>query len=207
VAPSDVPVASFDSPDGVTELGPAAASPDPVERPLDGRVTAFLDTTWFAESFETIDESATADERSGHRVEVRSGMEGVVTPEIRAGVSVGITRKTARADFEEFIRADIEASATAIVFENHYIQGAFTVGKRDYDDNDPFISATTREDTFARVRLSYGLPLRLTEAFPEELEGVRLVPSVEYYHQDSNIPNFEFENLTTSLVISKDFSF
>lgn len=178
-----------------------------VERPLDGRVTAFVDTTWFAESFEGIEEDQSADERSGHRYEFRAGLQGTVTPEIRASVSLGATRKTARADFEEFTRADVAASTTAVVFENHFVQGALTVGHRDYDDNDPFISATKRHDTFVRARLSYGLPLRLTEAFPEELEGFRLVPSVEYYYQNSNIPNFEYDNLTTSLVISRDFSF
>lgn len=178
-----------------------------LERPLDGHVTAFLDGSWRVENFEEIDESTTADDRSGHRFEVRSGLEGVITPNVRASLSVGMTRKLAREDFEEYVEPEARASVTAIVFENHFVQGAVNVGRRHYDANDPFISATERRDTYARFRLSYGLPLRFSEDLPEALDGVRLVPSVEYYHQWSNIPNFEYDNFTTKLMVSKHFQF
>jgi tetratricopeptide (TPR) repeat protein len=178
-----------------------------VERPLDGRATAFIDTSWVAEQFEPIDESATADERSGSRLDLRSGLQGVLTPRVQATVSVGASRKFALREYEEYLRGDLRASVTAQVFDKHFVQARVTGGFRDYQDNDPFISARTRKDTFVRAQLGYGLPVRFTEALPEVLDSVHLVPAVEYYYQDSNIRNFEYDNFSASLKISTNFNF
>ena len=176
-----------------------------VERPLDGRATAFVDTSWVVEGFEPIDESATADERSGSRLDLRSGLVGAVTPGVRARLSVGASRKFARREFEEYLRGDIRASVTAQVFDRQFVQAGVTGGFRTYDNNDPFISARSRKDAFVRARLGYGVPVRFTDTLPEELDGIHLVPAVEYYYQDSNIRNFEYDNFTASLKLSASF--
>jgi hypothetical protein len=176
-----------------------------VERPLDGRATAFIDTSWAVEGYEPIEESATADERSGSRLDLRSGLVGALTPHVRAELSVGASRKFARQEYEEYMRGDIRASVTAQVFDRQFLQADLTGGFRSYDSNDPFISARSRKDSFVRARLGYGLPVRFTDALPDELDGVHLVPTVEYYYQDSNIRNFEHDNFTASLKLSANF--
>ena len=184
------------------------AGPDlRVELPLDGKATAFFEGSWYAESFDPIAESRTADDRSGYRAIGRVGLKATPRPPLLLKSYVQMTEKRAREDFEAFTGARLVAEGTLRVFDDHFVQLNGLVGLRDYRDNDPFISATERNDRFLRVRLGYGLPVPGAGQVAEELEDLMIVPSVTYYRQDSNIRNFEYENVTTSLMLTKTVDF
>ena len=178
-----------------------------VELPVDGKATIFAEGSWYAESFDPIAESRTADDRSGQRAEGRVGIKATPTPPLLVKSYLQVTEKRAREDFEAFTGTRLAAEGTLRVFDDHFVQLSGLVGLRDYDDNDPFISATARNDRFMRVRLGYGLPVPGAGQVAEELDDLMIVPSVTYYKQDSNIRNFEYENVTTSLMLTKTVDF
>ena len=184
------------------------AGPDlRLEMPLDGKATVFAEASWYAESFDPIAESLTAEDRSGHRAEGRAGVRAAPVPPLLLKGYVQVTEKRAREEFEAFTGARLVAEGTYRVFDDHFVQVNGMVGLRDYHDNDPFISASEREDTFARARLGYGFPVPGAERLAAELEDLMIVPSVTYYRQDSNIRNFEYENVTSSLMVTKTVDF
>lgn len=178
-----------------------------LEHPLKGNATLFAEGRWYAESFDPIFESQSADDRSGSRFEARAGLKAVPVPELLLKSYGQVTDKRAREDFEAYTGARLVGEGTYRVFDDHFVQLRGNVGIRSYDGNDPFISGRRREDIFYRVQLSYGLPVPGGDKLAEELEDVMIVPSVGYYRQNSNIRNYEYENITTSVMLTKKFEF
>lgn len=165
------------------------------------------------ESFHPIDESRTADDRTGFRYEFGAGVDYTVTPTNLLRVKGIVTRKHADEGFERYTGARVEATLTTLLFGDHFLQTGITLGHRSYDDPDTFFSSRTREDDFALVRLAYGLPLsfivrRITGAPPDKLfEDVLIVPSIELYRQNSNVTNFDYDNARLMLSLTKRFDF
>ena len=68
--------------------------------------------------------------------------------------------------------------------------------------------AMAREDQFLRARFAYGVPLSaFLAAAPAVLADIHLIPAFEIYRQQSNLPNFDYNNYKVSLMITKRFDF
>lgn len=128
-------------------------------------------------------------------------------------VSFNFIGKDGKVDFEDYYGFRLNASLTVGLFEGHFAQLTITAGRRDYDGPEAFVSpGLARTDQYGRARLTYGLPLNyligaLGGGAPGYLAGINVLPAVEYYKQSSNLPNFDYDNIKVSLMLSKKFDF
>jgi len=184
-----------------------------VKRRLNKDLLLRGETSLTYESFHGIRESQTASDRTGPRYEFGAGFDYTLTPVNLLRVMGIVTRKDAREDFEEYDGMRLEATLTTLLFGDHFLQTGLMLGYRSYDDPDTFLSSRTRRDEFALARLAYGLPLssvvrRVTGAPSDKLlEDVLVVPSIELYRQNSNITNFDYDNVRLMLSLTKRFDF
>lgn len=168
---------------------------------------------WRYEEFDAIIESPGADGRTGHRYEVGVGTTYRHAPSQILDVSFNFIGKDGKVDFEDYYGFRLNASLTVGLFEGHFAQLTITAGRRDYDGPEAFVSpGLARTDQYGRARLTYGLPLSyligaLGGGAPDYLAGINVLPAVEYYKQSSNLPNFDYDNIKVSLMLSKKFDF
>ncbi len=161
------------------------------------------------EDFDGILESMMAGERTGGRFDAGIGFDYTVSPRLLLSATGTYTRKLAVMTYEQYDGGLINASATTLLFGDHFLQGGISFGIRSYDAPDTFFSTTTREDRFAMVRLAYGLPVAsivraVSDAEPDPiLTDLMLVPVVELYRQNSSVTNFDYDNARFMLTLSK----
>ena len=168
---------------------------------------------WRYEEFDAIIESPGADGRTGHRYEVGVGTTYRHGPAQILDVSLNFIGKDGKVDFEDYYGFRLDVGLTVGLFEGHFVQLTLTAGRRDYDGPEGFVTPTqTRTDQYGRARVTYGLPLSyLIGAVggntPSYLEDINVLPAVEYFKQSSNLPNFDYDNIKVSLMLSKRFDF
>jgi hypothetical protein len=168
---------------------------------------------WRYEEFDAIVESPGADGRTGHRYEVGVGTTYRHGPAQILDVSLNFIGKDGKVDFEDYYGFRLDAGLTVGLFAGHFVQLTLTAGRRDYDGPEAFVSPfQTRTDQYGRARVTYGLPLSyLIGAVggdtPTYLADINVLPAVEYFKQSSNLPNFDYDNIKVSLMLSKRFDF
>lgn len=166
---------------------------------------------WTWEEFRGIFESPTADDRTGHRFDLLGAVNYVITPSHSTRVEVLLTSKYANKDFEAYDRAQIEGSYLFALTSEQFFRFSAAFGHRMYDAPDTFFSGRTREDTYYRLRGSYGVTAgTVARAFgitaPKPVREVILSPGVEYLKQNSSIINNKFDNLKVTFFVSKFFA-
>jgi hypothetical protein len=179
---------------------------------IDAKLLGNAAMRWRYEDFDGIREDAFAHERTGHRFELGAGLSYAHTASQILAVSLNFIRKTAEMEYEMYKGARVDAALTVGLFKDHFAQASVSAGMRDYDALEPIISLTqVRSDKFVRLRASYGVPLSsfLGDAGGDGalLSDISIVPSVEYYKQTSNLPNYEYDNFKVALMITKGFEF
>ena len=180
---------------------------------IDSKLAVNAGLRWRYEEFDAIIESPGADGRTGHRYEVGVGTTYRHAPTQILNVSFNFIGKDGKVDFEDYYGFRLDAGLTVGLFEGHFLQLTLTVGRRDYDGPEVFVSPfQTRTDQYGRARLTYGLPLTyligaVGGSAPTYLDGINVLPAVEYYKQSSNLPNFDYDNIKVSLMLSKRFDF
>ncbi len=160
------------------------------------------------ENFDPIAESLTAGDRTGHRYDVSAGGTYRFAPGRNLNFSATYTRKSAAMAFEAYEAFSVDGALIVAVFDQHFVQVLLSAGFRDYDAADPFVSIRTRQDQFLRARFAYGVPVSaFVASAPSALADIYLIPALEIYRQDSNLPNFDYNNFKVSLMITKRFEF
>ncbi len=190
-------------------LGPRLAA----KRRLNKNFLVRGETSFTHEKFKGIAESRRAPDRTGNRFQYGVGIDYTLSAKNLLRVTSTYTKKNAKETFEEFDGVRIGATLTTLLFGDHFLQSGVAVGFRTYDVPDPFFSSRTRRDEFIQLRFAYGLPFsaitrRLTGAEPSDFfKDVLVVPSLEFYRQNSNITNFDYDNARVMLTLTKRFDF
>lgn len=160
------------------------------------------------EDYDPIAESLTASDRTGHRYDVSLGGTYRFAPGRNFNISATFTRKSAAMAFEAYQGISVDGTLILALFDRHFLQVQLTGGLRGYDAFDPFIGLLAREDQYLRARLAYGVPISsFLDSLPPILANIHLIPSFELYRQQSNLPNFDYNNYKVSLMITKRFEF
>jgi hypothetical protein len=160
------------------------------------------------EDFDPIAESLTASDRTGHRYDVSAGGTYRFAPGRSFNFSATYTRKSAAMAFEAYEGISVDGALIVALFDRHFLQVQLSGGIRGYDAMDPFIGLLAREDQYLRARFAYGVPVAaFLASAPSILADIHLIPAFEIYRQQSNLPNFDFNNYKVSLMITKRFEF
>jgi tetratricopeptide (TPR) repeat protein len=172
----------------------------------DLRVT--LDSFAQYEGFYDTAASPTAGERSGWRTHGRLGL-GWNTQSVGIEIGFSLTRKEAEEAYEAYTAYTPDIRATLLLGQGQFVLGEFDYEIRRYDDNDPFVSRTIRDDTGVRLGLTYGVPLGTIfgDGFPAPLAPVNLLLSVEGNATDSNLDNYSYSNVRGQALLSRRFRF
>ena len=127
-----------------------------------------------------------------------------------AAVSLHVIDKQASARFEEYFGVRINPKFTWFLNSGAYVTANAAFELDDYETPNLFVSAKIRRDKIFSGGLQVGVPLVTligTDVYSEVLDGIRLVANAEYYRQDSNIQNFEYDNIRTQVFIVKRWNF
>ncbi len=117
-------------------------------------------------------------------------------------------------NFESYESYELSLDFTRILPADTFLTGSVTVEKQFYQGPDPFITQRTRHDLDTTYNLTYGVPVanittHLGESFvsPPFLEDVVLTVSVEYQNSNSNIPNFDYDNVRGQFLLNRRWDF
>ena len=157
------------------------------------------------------DEDSADEDRDGWRAHGGAGIRARFSDHNTFEAGATYHRREAESDPYSYDAVEISLSDRHLLGLGQYLLGEFTYWHLNYDE-ELEIDMPEREDDRFKVRLAYGLPVStLVKAFgadgPSALDTFNLQVSGSYYHQDSNIPNFDSENWSGELLLTKRFGF
>lgn len=160
--------------------------------------------------FQASDIAPTEDRRDGLRADLGIGIGYRFGPAHRSAVNYVHIVKAARAEFEAYHADELTLSHTWLLGQGQFVVGSFSFTDTRYEQADAFVSARTRHDRFYRLRAIYGTPVgTITRAagleLPAAVGDVTLSLLFEATRSDSNIPNYEYDNLRTQLLLTNRF--
>lgn len=184
------------------------------ERRLAPGIEGFADFGLTTQTFSSIRENTTSNERDGREA---SGMIGATWQVAPAHILSGDFQhydKSAKgaggAEFFSFYRDQLRLSHTWLMGGGQFLLSNFTFQRDRYEDSDPSVANITRQDETYRVRVTYGAPLSYifgNDLLWEELEDITFSPSMESLHTNSNLVNFEVTNYKLQAMLTKTWRF
>jgi hypothetical protein len=148
--------------------------------------------------------------RTGAEWRGGAGLRYVVTPEHRLTFAATGIRKEAREGFYDYYGA-------LVVLEHGWLLGRGMFLLTDvswegnwYDEADPNINATKREDHLLRVRTVFGVPFATLTGWdtaPRPLRDIGISVGFEYTRAFSNIDNYRYHNFRVTGALTKRFDF
>lgn len=182
--------------------------------PPDGLSGSF-DAELGYEDFSNTDDVPLASEQEGRYWLVKPGVTYVVNPSVRLSGALHHKDKQADKRFESYKTWGGEISLLQVYENNSYLVFDGALDFQKYRDFDPFISTSRqRSDRDWTVGVTYGMPLmnviRLIDddvELPAGWDDFDLALSGTYTRQDSNIPNFDYQNWRGQVLISKRWTF
>jgi hypothetical protein len=113
-------------------------------------------------------------------------------------------------DWESYDGPAVGLNHTWLLGEGAFLMTDLAGEYQDYDIADPFTGATERHDWIYRARATLGVPVKtlfMAEEWPEYLDGLTMTIYGEYYRADSNITNYDYDNVRAGATLSKRWEF
>lgn len=176
------------------------------------------------ESFRNISENATLAGRDGLRTDVEVGLGLWLSPRQRLTVTGEQTYKEANLRYQSYRLWRGRVRHTWYLDEGAFLDSSASYGVRLYRASDPLVSGTAspvnRREHPLRLRMTYGMPAgtlvdklgytvrgEATGAVRDFLENVTASATGEYLTQQSNIRNYEYDNLRAQVLLTKRYEF
>lgn len=156
---------------------------------------------WVAQDYKDTVDQPLGSFRNGSDLSIRPGITYEIGPQTIISGDLLFGNKTAEFDFEAFRDLGLGMSVTH-VFEGQQIDGWSLTGnaffrRSAYRDPDPFVDPNmTRRDNRYDASLGLSIPV---------IDDLSLALRARYTNNDSNIPNYEFDNTTLSVLTSYVF--
>jgi hypothetical protein len=160
--------------------------------------------------FNATDPSPSSRFRTGAEWRGGAGVRWTIVPEHRLTVSAAGIRKEAREGFFDYTGAYVSLEHGWLLGRGMFLLTNVSWEGDWYDEADPNINATKREDNIVRVRTIFGIPFATltgwTEA-PRPLRDVGISVGFEYTRAFSNIDNYRYHNYRVMTSLTKRFDF
>jgi len=182
------------------------------ERPVSANLVAFGEVELGYEQFNNSDNLPFSDEQTGRYLGGRVGGRYVLDPRTAFDGWYRIRQKEA-VGYETYVGHQFGARATRTLPRRAFVLLDASIERQLYDENDPFISTTNRQDTDWSLGATYGQPFGeivayATEAsLPEGWSDVIVSLNGEYQRTNSNIPNYDYDNWRAQVLFTKRFNF
>jgi hypothetical protein len=167
----------------------------------------------FSGEYQIFNATARADvsrERTGADWRGGIGVRWVVVPEHRLTLTATGIRKEARSGFFDYTGAKVDLEHGWLLGRGMFLLTNVSWEGQWYDEPDPNITPTKREDNILRVRTIFGVPFATLTGWstaPRPLRDVGLSVGYEYSRAFSNIDNFRYHNHRVMGSITKRFDF
>ncbi|MEQ8603865.1 MAG: tetratricopeptide repeat protein [Marivibrio sp.] len=176
------------------------------------------------ERFHNISENTTLIEQDGAFWRGEIGVGRWITPNHRLQISAATRSKDAAVRAESSRALSVELAHTWLLGEGAFLQSTGSWAMRQYRAPDADVVGTQapqrRREQPGRLRVTYGAPVGLlmdrlgyeaqgpaTEAVRAFAESVTMTASVEYLKQQSNIRNYEYENIQGRVLFTRLYEF
>ena len=182
------------------------------ERPIATDLLGFGEVELGHEKFNDTETLPFASEQSGRYVAARIGGRYVVNPQFAIDAWYRFRDKDA-IEYEAYQGHRLAARATHTLPKRAFVIAEASVERQLYEDNDPFVSPTKRQDNDYAVSLTYGQPLgelasyATDEKLPDGWSDVIVSLTGEYQKTGSKVPNYDYDNWRAQLLLTKRWGF
>jgi hypothetical protein len=183
------------------------------EYDVSSRLTLLARGEFADQDFHSTSSNPIRDQRDGWRAEGGGGFRTKITNRNVLQLEASYERKEADVSHFSYEGPQLHLRDRQALGKGQYLTAEFWYWHFDYDDPDPAVDPTTaREDDRFKVRGAYGLPLSTAFSainldLPKEIGAIRFEVSGSYYNQDSNIPNFDTDNFSGDVTLTRNFNF
>jgi len=161
-------------------------------------------TTLFAEVRDNYDDFVNTSEvpdigdERGIRFDATAGVEQILNPNMKLTASYTHEIKHAAQDYWEYQRDSIDLSHLWLLGRGTFLLSSLALHDDSYEQADPFISQTLRNDRTVRLGFTYGVPFDLIHPKLKDFLGT---VGYEYYRAFSTVENYAYiDNKVTALV-------
>jgi tetratricopeptide (TPR) repeat protein len=166
------------------------------------------------EDFQNTARTTTGNENDGYSFGLKTGLSIPLTPDIQFGSDAKVSRKYADIDFNSSTQFGYGASFTMPLNSTAIANLNLNLDYKFFDDPDPFVSSTKE-----RSDVTYSSGLNILFQMDKILEDIQWPDhqtfssgllgtiGVNYKRTESNLENFEFENTTFQISITKQIAF
>ena len=184
------------------------------EREFTPKIKAFASTRFSDQTFSPINETTTAQEQDGRQIEGRVGAAWAYSPTMRISGDLLHFDKRAKGsggiEFFSYDRDRVRLEHAWLLGEGQFLLNLLSYQLDRYDEPDATISARTRRDDIFRYRVTYGAPLGFffgAGTLWREIEDITFTASGEWFRANSNIANFDYDNLKVQGLLTKTWRF
>jgi tetratricopeptide (TPR) repeat protein len=150
------------------------------------------------------------DFQTGTDVGVTLGTDLFLGSDHRLTVSATHHAFSSDTPWEQFIGERANLNHTWLLGSGIFLLTDLSASYDNYRRPDPLIGQKEREDVILRARTTLGIPLNAlidAEHMPEVLDGLTFAVFGEYLRSESNIINFDYDNVRAGATISKRWQF
>lgn len=148
--------------------------------------------------------------RTGAEYRGGAGARWTIVPEHRLTLTASGIRKEAREGFFDYSGALISLEHGWLLGRGMFLLSNVSWEGDWYDEADPNINATKRNDNILRVRTIFGIPFATLTGWttaPRPLRDVGISVGFEYTRAFSNIDNYRYQNYRVMGALTKRFDF
>lgn len=148
--------------------------------------------------------------RTGAEWRGGAGVRWTIVPEHRVTLSAAGIRKEAREGFFDYSGALVSLEHGWLLGRGMFLLTNVSWEGDWYDESDPNINSTKREDNILRVRTIFGIPFATLTGWtdaPRPLRDVGISVGFEYTRAFSNIDNYRYHNYRVMGALTKRFDF
>lgn len=160
--------------------------------------------------FNATDASPSSRFRTGAEYRGGAGVRWTITPEHRVTLTAAGIRKEAREGFFDYSGAQVSLEHGWLLGRGMFLLGNVSWEGDWYDEADPNINTTKRQDNILRVRTIFGVPFATLTGWtdaPRPLRDVGISIGFEYTRAFSNIDNYRYHNYRVMGALTKRFDF
>jgi tetratricopeptide (TPR) repeat protein len=167
------------------------------------------------EHFRGITTSPSSVDRTGGRQEVHLGTTWTLSPVLQLNFEADVIRKNARQSYVAYDGYQLQGNLTYLMPQGQFFLFSASGELDIYDDPDLFVSASTRRDTIMRLRGTYGAPLGFFAdlvsgdqgTLPDYIADITFTGALQWLDNASNLPNYDYSNLSAQFLVSKRWEF
>lgn len=150
-----------------------------------------------------------AHERTGNKIEAEGGAIWRLDPRNILRGSVTLSGKDAEREFHSYTYGRAELSHIWLLGQGMFLISTASAALQDYDEADQRISPKTRKDNIYTARAAFGVPLI---TWMPQTEGTAfgdmvLSLTAQLTHQDSNITNYTYTDVSGQVLVTKRWEF